>query len=332
MDILSLSHEQLSSSLEDTPKYTTAQLWQWLHEKRVRSFEECTNLPKALRQKLEENFTFPKITVEHEYKSNIDKTLKYVYNCSEALIESAVLEYDTGLTACISTQAGCKMGCVFCANSPERFVRNLTTGEMLSQIYLLPAKVKHVVLMGIGEGLDNYENVVRFIRTITDEKGYNLSARNITLSTCGIVPKIDDLSAEGLPITLAISLHQTTDEARTRIMPINKRYNIKEVLDAARRYARKTGRRVSLEYAVAPGDNDTPQDAKRLAELSKGFHINLIPLNPTGTNTAQTNKKEVQKFKTRLESLGASVTLRRTLGADINAACGQLAVQAVKRV
>ena len=329
MDILSLSFPELQSALETLafPKYTAAQLWQWLHQKHIQSFDGCTNLSKEHRQKLSENFALPQITVEKEYKSKIDKTLKYVYNCSETLIESAVLEYETGLTACISTQAGCKMGCTFCANSPDRFVRNLTTGEMLSQIYLLPEKVKHVVLMGIGEGLDNYDNVLRFIETITDEKGYNLSVRNITLSTCGIVPKIDALAKENLGITLAISLHQTTDEGRSRIMPINKRYNIKSVLSAAHRYASKTGRRVSLEYAVAPGENDSAEDAKRLAGLAKGFHINLIPLNPTDGNATTTSKESARKFKTRLDNLGASATLRRTLGADINAACGQLAVK-----
>ena len=327
MDILSLTYKELSAALEnlESPSYTAAQLWQWLHQKNVRSFDACTNLLKKFRQKLSDNFTFPYIEIEKEYTSNIDKTVKFVYNCGDTLIEAAVLDYSTGLTACISTQAGCKMGCSFCANSSKGFVRNLTSGEMLSQIYLLPKRVSHVVLMGIGEGLDNYDNVIRFIRTITDEHGYNLSVRNITLSTCGIVPKMVALAEEGLGITLAVSLHQTTDAARSRIMPINKRYNIESVLSAARRYQNKTGRRVSLEYAVCPGNNDASEDAKRLSVLAKGFHINLIPLNPVDGKPVKNDKQAPAKFKTLLETYGASVTLRRTLGADINAACGQLA-------
>lgn len=318
--------------------FRAKQIYQWLHREKVTSFEEMTNLSKSLRTKLDEIYEIRSVRPVDVLISKVDGTRKYLFEIKGgSIIESVLMRYHHGNSVCISTQSGCRMGCKFCASTLNGLERNLTASELLSQIYAIEKnigeKVSNVVLMGSGEPLDNFENVVRFIQLITDENGANLSQRNITLSTCGIVPKIKELAEMRFQITLAISLHASDNETRKELMPIAYQYTIDEVLDACREYFAKTGRRITFEYSLVAGENDTIKEADRLAALIKGIncHVNLIPVNPIKErNYVQSSKKAVEQFKSRLEQKKINVTIRREMGRDINGACGQLRNEAMK--
>ena len=334
IDIRSLSFEELNSELSviGFQNFRTKQIFSWLHEKCVTSFDEMTNISKDMRLKLQEYFVLNNCIVNTKLVSKIDDTVKFLFTLSDGeYVESVVMKYKYGYSICISTQVGCKMGCTFCASAIGGFVRNLTAGEMLSEIYTaqreLNIKINHLVLMGTGEPLDNYENVMKMLELITDEKGQNMSMRHISLSTCGVVPKIYDLAEKKLGLTLSVSLHAPNDIIRSKSMPINKKYDINTLLAACKYYADTTGRRISFEYAMINGINDSDKCAFELATRLKGIlsHINLIPIN----NVRETNYKKSsigrqKKFIEILSSHGITATVRRTLGSDINASCGQL--------
>lgn len=339
-DIKSYNLIELKEQMEALGEkgFRAKQIYQWLHKEKVGSFEEMTNLSKGLRQKLDDKFEIRNVKPVDVLISEIDGTRKYLFEIKGgSIIESVLMRYHHGNSVCISTKSGCRMGCKFCASTLNGLERNLTASELLSQIYAIEKnigeKVSNVVLMGSGEPLDNFENVVRFIQLITDENGANLSQRNITLSTCGIVPKIKELAEMRFQITLAISLHASDNETRKELMPIAYQYTIDEVLDACREYFAKTGRRITFEYSLVAGENDTIKEADRLAALIKGIncHVNLIPVNPIKErNYVQSSKKAVEQFKSRLEQKKINVTIRREMGRDINGACGQLRNEAMK--
>ena len=287
-DIKSMTFDELEKEILglNIPKFRAKQIYSWLHQKGVLSFDEMTNLSKELRNKLNERYFIPSVDIEEKYVSSIDSTIKYLFRLYDGeYVEAVIMKYKYGYTICISSQVGCKMGCKFCASTLAGFKRNLLAGEMEGQIHKaqqdLNIRISHIVLMGIGEPLDNYDNVVRFLRTVNNENGLHISLRDITLSTCGIVPKIYDLMNEGLPITLTLSLHAPNDEIRSKTMPVNDKWNIDEVLTACKAYAQKTGRRVSFEYTLISGVNDSKECAVELASKLKGFlcHVNLIPVN-----------------------------------------------------
>ncbi|MCF0135017.1 MAG: 23S rRNA (adenine(2503)-C(2))-methyltransferase RlmN [Lachnospiraceae bacterium] len=306
-------------------------LFQWLHQRHAISYDEMTDLPKGLRASLAENMPLAMPVVQACQRSS-DGTVKYLVRLGDdRRVECVLMKYKFGYSLCISSQAGCRMGCRFCASTLDGLVRSLTASEMLAQIYeiqrITGERISNIVMMGSGEPLDNYEQAVRFIRLVSDEKGLHISQRNITLSTCGLVPKIRQLAEEKLAVTLAISLHASTDEKRRDLMPVAKKYSIQEILDACREYFEKTGRRISFEYALAAGQNDFSEDAERLAGLLKGFpcHVNLIPVNPVRErNFDRSAHKVVQAFQNKLENCGINGTIRREMGSDINGACGQL--------
>ena len=314
------------------PRFRSKQVFSWLHEKRAASFDEMTNLPLSLRQQLAEQCALTTLVIERKLVSQLDGTIKYLYRLPDGNhIESVLMRYEHGNSLCISSQVGCKMGCAFCASTKAGFVRNLTPSEILEQVYMAGRdtgeKVSNIVMMGIGEPLDNYENVLRFLELVSDPNGLNLSHRHISLSTCGVVDKIYDLAHRDLQITLSISLHATTDSTRSEIMPINRRWGIKELLDACRYYTDKTHRRISYEYALIAGVNDSRKQAEELAALLKGMlcHINLIPVNYVReAGYEKSGKGQIFAFQKVLNDRGMNATVRRTLGADINAACGQL--------
>ena len=307
------------------------QLFQAFNKQGKLDLKQIKVLPETLRSKLSNN-KINCITILKRFDSTIDNTKKYLYLLEdENIIEGVAMEYTHGLTACISTQVGCKMGCQFCASTKGGLIRNLTPAEMLNQIYLmekdLERSVNNIVLMGSGEPLDNYENTLKFIRIIGHEKGHNLSLRNITLSTCGVVPKIYDLANENIPITLSISLHTPFDNERLKIMPIAKRYSIPDLLDACRYYEEKTQRRITFEYTLIEGVNDGKKEVVELAKILKGInaHINLIPLNPIiEYNEDSPSRENVEKFQNLLKAYNIPVTIRREKGNDISASCGQL--------
>ena len=298
----------------------------------VNSIEDITVLSKSLRDKLNENFSISDISIAERYDSKLDNTKKYLFKLEDAnIIESVAMEYKHGTTACISTQVGCKMGCAFCASTKGGLIRNLSSGEILSQVYNiqndLDIKLSNIVLMGSGEPLDNYENVIKFLNILHDENGQNLSYRNITLSTCGVVPKIYKLAEQELPITLSISLHSPFNEERKRIMPIAKAYSLDELLEACRYYINKTNRRITFEYTLIKEINDRKEDLNELSRILKGLlcHVNLISLNPIEEFAKdKANKNTIEMFKRELTKSGIPVTIRREMGSDINAACGQL--------
>ena len=334
IDIKSMNREelvQLMQSLEE-PRFRADQVFSWLHQKRVTRFEEMSNLPAALRQKLEGRCTITNVEIVHRLVSKLDGTQKYLYRLADGnCIETVLMRYKHGNSLCISTQVGCRMGCNFCASTLGGLVRNLTPSEMLEQVYSTVRdsgeRVDSLVLMGIGEPLDNYDNVLRFIRLLTDEKGYNLGQRHISLSTCGLVERIYDLAAEDLQITLSISLHASDNETRDRTMPVNRRYPIEQLMAACRDYFKTTGRRISFEYALIQGVNDTPRHAEKLADLLDGMicHVNLIPVNPVEERGyRRTAAQDIRRFVDTLTRLGVNATVRRELGSDISAACGQL--------
>ncbi|MCL2199803.1 MAG: 23S rRNA (adenine(2503)-C(2))-methyltransferase RlmN [Defluviitaleaceae bacterium] len=327
IDIMSLMHEEIAGLLPKMPKYRTDQIFEWLHRRNATSFGEMENLPRTLRSELREMFFIPKISVVEKLISKNDKTEKFLTKISnDVFVESVLMRYKHGNSVCISTQAGCKMGCRFCASAESGFQRNLTAGEYLAQVYNAGEDVKNIVLMGCGEPLDNLNATLRFLELISHPKGKNISQRNITVSTCGLVPQIYELAERTLQITLAISLHAPTDETREMLMPIAKTYPLAELMQACRHYAEKTGRRLTFEYALAHGLNDSVQHAKLLAKLLKGIlcHVNLIPINKARSEFSPTPRREVEKFAAILQEKNTPVTIRRSLGGDINAACGQL--------
>lgn len=333
IDIRSMYMDELETWMkaEGQPAFRAKQVFQWLHEKYVASAEEMTNLPKALRTKLEETGI---VTIKEELRqeSASDGTVKFLYRLQDdQMIETVFMRHDYGNSVCISSQAGCRMGCKFCASTIGGLVRNLTASEMLEQIYAssraMGERISHVVVMGTGEPLDNYENLIRFLHLLTDEKGYNLSARNITVSSCGIVPRIYDLADENLPITFALSLHAPTDEERKELMPVAHRYTLAETLDACRAYFDRTGRRVTFEYSLVKGKNDSREQAMKLAKLLAGMncHVNLIPINPVEEREYEKSDQDsIAKFKLTLEKNHINATIRKSMGSDIDAACGQL--------
>lgn len=333
IDIRAMYMDELETWMkaEGQPAFRAKQVFQWLHEKYVASAEEMTNLPKALRTKLCESGI---VTIKEELRqeSASDGTVKFLYRLQDdQMIETVFMRHDYGNSVCISSQAGCRMGCRFCASTIGGLVRNLTASEMLEQIYAssraMGERISHVVVMGTGEPLDNYENLIRFLRLLTDEKGYNLSARNITISSCGIVPRIYDLANENLPITFALSLHAPTDEERKELMPVAHRYTLAETLDACRAYFDRTGRRVTFEYSLVKGKNDSREQAMKLAKLLAGMncHVNLIPINPVEEREYEKSDQDsIAKFKLTLEKNYINATIRKSMGSDIDAACGQL--------
>lgn len=334
VDIRSLYLSELEQWLIDQgeQKYRAKQIFLWLHDRKIKNFYEMTNIGEKLCKKLSSNFCLYLPIIEKKLESCIDSTVKYLYRLSDDnFVESVLMKYNYGYSLCISTQVGCRMGCDFCASGKSGFIRNLTAAEILSQVYasqneLVGERISKIVLMGIGEPLDNYDNVIRFLKIISNPNGAGISLRNITLSTCGIADKIDMLSQENFGLTLSVSLHFSDDLKRNEIMPVNRAYNIQRLLDSCRLYMKKTGRRVSFEYAVIDGINSSHSDAEGLARLLHGMncHVNLIPVNSIGERSFSSRSETVKKFRDTLQSLGINATIRRTLGADIDAACGQL--------
>lgn len=314
------------------PKFRAGQLFRWLHQKNVGVFSEMTDQPAALRGALEEDFYINSIKIKKKLVSGVDGTVKYLYELLDgSCIESVFMRYRHGDSLCVSTQVGCRMGCKFCASTLGGLVRGLSPAEMLDQIYATQRdsgrKVAGVVLMGIGEPLDNLDNVLRFLETLSSPDGQQLSLRHVSLSTCGLVDKIDALAAKRLPLTLSVSLHAADDERRSALMPVNRRWPIAELMRACRDYFAATGRRVSYEYALVDGQNDADADALRLARLVRGqnCHVNLIPVNAVDeTPYRRSGAERVRRFRQVLEQQGVTATVRRELGADIAAACGQL--------
>ena len=332
IDIKSMCLEELRAYLADEPAFRAKQIYGWIHQKLVSDFDEMKNIPQSLREKLKKECTLTTLSPVALRVSKIDDTHKYLFALEdENIIESVMMRYTHGNSVCISSQVGCRMGCKFCASTIDGLVRNLTASEMLDQVYriqkLLGERISNIVVMGSGEPMDNYENLDQFVRMISDENGLHISQRNITVSTCGIVPKMRQLADEGLQITLALSLHAPNDEIRKELMPIANRYTIKEILKACRYYFEKTGRRVTFEYSLVQGVNDNEKEARRLISLLSSMHghVNLIPVNPIKErNFLQSTPKSILAFKNLLEKSGINVTIRREMGRDIDGACGQL--------
>ena len=325
--------EELCLSLNQ-PKFRAKQIFENLHL--GKTLDEISNIPKTFKEELKKEYIDNPITII-DTKTGKDGTQKFLYKLYDGdIIEGVLLSYEYGYTLCVSTQVGCRMGCKFCASTLNGLIRNLSSGEILSQVLVVnrllggdskTRKIANIVLMGSGEPLDNYENVVKFIRLVNAPEGINISQRNISLSTCGLVPQIKKLANENLQVILTISLHAPTDEIRKQIMPIANKYTIKQIVDAAKLYFNKTGRRVIFEYALTKGVNDTPECAKILSQLLKGFpaHINLIPLNEVKErNLLTVTRKNAYNFAATLQKLGLSASVRRTMGEDIEGACGQL--------
>ena len=332
-DILSLTLDELTSLLLNMgeKKFRAAQIYEWLHKKRVTSFEEMTNISSALRDKLSKECYIGSLKVVRMLESKNDNTVKFLYELSDGNhVETVLMQYEHGDSLCVSTQVGCKMGCRFCASTIAGFKRSLEPSEILLQLYEAERntgrKVSSIVLMGIGEPLDNYDNVIKFLTILSSESGTNMSLRHVSLSTCGLVDKIYDLAKLDLGLTLSISLHATNDKKRSELMPINNRYNISELMKACYDYFDTTGRRISFEYALIDGENDSLADAKALSSLVKRMpsHINIIPVNKIKERNFTSNRQSAQRFCKMLCDLGVNATVRRTLGSDIDAACGQL--------
>lgn len=333
-DIKSLDFPELQEyvkTLGEKP-FRAKQLYQWMHEKLAGSFEEMTNLPGAFRSKLAKETTLTLLKPVDVRTSALDGTQKYLFELEDGnVIESVLMKYRHGNSVCISSQVGCRMGCRFCASTIGGLQRNLRPSEMLEQVYRIQKitgeRVSNLVVMGTGEPLDNYDNLLKFVRMLSDEHGLNISQRNITVSTCGIVPNIRRLAEEDLQITLALSLHASNQEKRKKLMPIAYKYELSEVLEACRYYFEKTGRRLTFEYSLVGGVNDTPEDSQELTALVKGLncHINLIPVNPVKEREfVQPDRSVVLAFQNKLEKNGVNATIRREMGRDIDGACGQL--------
>lgn len=333
-DIKSGTMEELKEFLAQIgqPAYRAKQIFQWLHEKMVTSFDEMTNIPAALRETLKEKCRLVVVRQVKVQVSAEDGTAKFLFGLQDGnYIESVLMRYHHGNSVCISSQVGCRMGCRFCASTIDGLSRNLTASEMLEQIYAISRytgeRVSNVVVMGSGEPMDNFDNLNRFIDLLNDENGIHISQRNLTVSTCGLVECIRELADRKLSITLAISLHASNDEKRRALMPIANKYSIAEILDACKYYFSKTGRRITFEYSLVMGVNDTKEDAAELAALLKNHncHVNLIPVNPIKERDFRQSKApQIQAFKNRLEKNGINVTIRREMGRDIDGACGQL--------
>lgn len=333
-DIKSLTFEEVREAvlaLGEKP-FRAAQLYQWMHEKLAGGFDEMTNLSKSFRKKLEENFDYTNLEAVDRKISAIDGTEKYLFRLFDGnVIESVLMRYHHGNSVCISSQVGCRMGCRFCASTLGGLTRNLLPSEMLDQVYQIQRisgeRVSNLVVMGTGEPLDNYDHLLRFLTLLTDEHGLHISQRNVTVSTCGIVERIYLLADQKLQITLALSLHASSQEKRKELMPIAYKYELKDVLDACRYYFAQTGRRITFEYSLVGGVNDTDEDARRLAALLSDMncHVNLIPVNPIKERSyVQSERGVIESFKKKLEKNGINVTIRREMGRDINGACGQL--------
>ncbi len=333
-DLKSLTREELTAeitALGEKP-FRAGQLYQWMHQKLARDYDDMTNLPKALRETLRERYGYTSHTLVDRRISKLDGTEKYLFGLADGnVIESVLMRYQFGNSVCISSQAGCRMGCRFCASTIGGLTRNLLPSEMLDQVYaiqkLTGERVSHVVVMGTGEPLDNYDNLLRFLKLLTDENGLHISQRNITVSTCGLTEQIRKLADEKLQITLALSLHAPSQKKRMELMPVAYKYDISEVLDACRYYFEQTGRRMTFEYSLVDGINASVEDARELARLLGGMncHINLIPVNPVSErNYTQPGRSGVLAFKNVLENCGKTVTIRREMGRDIAGACGQL--------
>lgn len=333
-DIKSMNLETLTKFLTDMgeKKFRAKQIYEWLHLRQVESFEEMTNLSKTLREQLDKKCRIVSLKKEQVQISKIDGTRKYLFLLEDGnVIESVLMKYKHGNSVCISSQVGCRMGCRFCASTLDGLERSLTPSEMLDQIYQIGKdigeRISNVVVMGTGEPLDNYDNLLKFIELLTDENGLHISQRNLTVSTCGIVPRIRELADQKLSITLALSLHASSQKKRLELMPVANKYEIHEVIDACRYYFEKTGRRVTFEYSLVGGVNDSDRDAKELTDLihDMNCHVNLIPVNPIKERDyVQSNAEVIEAFKEKLERNGITVTVRRELGRDIDGACGQL--------
>lgn len=332
-DIRTVSEEALQLQMKEWgyPAFRARQVQDWLH-RGVTDFEEMGNLPKTLREQLAEVYALPHVKIRRRLVSKLDGTVKYLYELADGeTIESVLMNYHHGWSQCLSTQAGCRMNCAFCATGMGGLHRNLTAGEMLSQIETAQKdrgiRVSSVVLMGMGEPLDNFEEVTRFLQWLSEEGGVHIGMRHISLSTCGLVDKIYDLMEYRWPLTLSISLHAPNNEIRSKIMPINKRWPVEELLNACRTYIDTVGRRISFEYAMMDGINDSDDCARELASKLKGMlcHVNLIPANAVeGKDHRRSSANRLMAFQSIIEKSGIPVTVRRTLGADINASCGQL--------
>ena len=333
-DIRSYTFEELKTEMEQIGEkaFRSTQIYSWLHEKLADSFDEMTNLSKTLREKLNTEYEIRMVTMVERQVSEKDGTNKFLFELYDGhVIESVLMKYKHGNSVCISSQAGCRMGCRFCASALDGLARNLTPSEMLGQIYqiqkLSGERVSNVVVMGTGEPLDNYDNFVTFIHMLSDEHGLNISQRNITVSTCGIVPNMRRLAEENLQITLALSLHGSNQEKRKRLMPVANKYELSEVLSACDYYFEKTGRRITFEYSLVQGINDQEEDAKELIGIlgPRNCHLNLIPVNPIKERDfKKPTRQNAEKFKNKLEKSGINVTIRREMGSDIDGACGQL--------
>lgn len=333
LDIKSMTIEELEDLMKEygQPRYRAGQIFTWLHSG-IAAFEDMTDIPKNLRFLLKENCYIANVEIERKLVSEIDGTVKYLYKLHDGeFIESVLMKYEHGYTVCISTQVGCRMGCKFCASGLHGLVRDLTASEMLSQVKMAELdngiRVSNVVMMGMGEPLDNFDNSVRFLRLISNDKGMNIGLRHISLSTSGVVTGIKRLADENMPITLSISLHTPFDDARSEIMPVNRKWNIDKLMAACKEYQSVTGRRISFEYAMIKGVNDSIKHADALKTRLKGImcHVNLIPANPVVENNfTRSDDKNVRAFCNYLNDNGVNTTVRRTLGADINASCGQL--------
>ena len=333
-DIKSLAFEELKMEMERLGEkaFRAEQIFRWMHQKMVRSFEEMTNLSQGLRERLSQEYALTSLEMVRVQESALDGTRKYLFELEDGrLVESVWMKYRHGNSLCISSQVGCRMGCAFCASTIDGLERSLTASEMLEQVYavtlLTGERISNVVVMGIGEPLDNYGNLLKFIALLTDEKGLHISQRNITVSTCGLVREMRMLADEKLQITLALSLHAASDEKRRKLMPVARRYSIAELIEACAYYFERTGRRITFEYALVKGENDAQEDARQLASLVKGLncHVNLIPVNPVSErNFVQPDTENITAFKNKLEKNGINVTIRREMGRDIDGACGQL--------
>ena len=333
-DIRAYEYEELQKELERLGEkpFRAKQIYEWLHVKLADRFDEMTNLSVKLREKLAEEYDIFPVQMAERQQSKLDGTNKFLFRLYDGnMVESVLMRYKHGNSVCISSQAGCRMGCVFCASTIGGLKRNLSASEMLGQIYqiqkIIGERVSNVVIMGTGEPLDNYNNFLKFIHILTDEHGLNISQRNVTVSTCGLVPKIRELADQGLTITLALSLHAPNDEVRKSLMPIARTYALKDVLAACHYYFEKTGRRMTFEYSLVQGVNDNLDEARELAALiqDQHGHVNLIPVNPIKERSyVQSGRKAIEAFKGCLESKGINVTIRREMGRDIDGACGQL--------
>ena len=330
-EIKALTLSELKNALGDQPAFRARQIYTWLH-RGVRSFDEMTDLPKALREKLAENWLLTVPEPVRRQESKLDGTVKYLWRLhDDNCVETVLMKYHHGNTVCISSEVGCPMGCAFCASTIGGLVRKLSPGEMLDEVLFTELDsgqpVSNIVLMGIGEPLDNYDNVCRFLELVNSGEGMNVGMRHISLSTCGIVPRILELAESRLQLTLSVSLHAPDDETRSRIMPVNRRWPVDELLAACREYYAKTSRRISFEYAMIRDVNDSPETARLLLKKLKGLpaHVNLIPLNNVEESPLKPSSREtVLRFQKLLEDNGVACTIRRTLGGDIDASCGQL--------